>query len=162
MLANVKKHINKILVLALNFLLMAIAILVIKEKDQARLSEKKQNDLLNDNASLSDENAALKNEIQSFRGTLEGNEPIPAEEENKVETPKAEAQAPEIPASTTAPPPVITKKSTPTDTAKKNPSSSNTSNSTKNSSSNSSASSPTPSPPPATTAPPSNSQTKTS
>ena len=41
-----------------------------QRKDQVRLSEKKQNDLLNDNYSLSDENSVLKNELQSLKGVL--------------------------------------------------------------------------------------------
>ena len=151
MLGKAKKRINKILVFVLNLLLMAIAILLIKEKDQARLSEKKQNDLLIDKASLSEENAVLKSELQSFKGILEGNELVLTEEEKNAEIPKAATQAPDSAASTTAP--ITTNKSTPADTAGKKPSSSSAASSKSGS---------VTSPSPAKKAPSSNSKTKTS
>jgi hypothetical protein len=153
MLYKVKKHINKILVFALNFLLMAIAILVIKEKDQARLSEKKQNDLLIDNSSLSDENAVLRGELQSFKGILKG----VLESSESILT----GEKKNVPVADPSPPAVINN-STPDNTVKKSPSNSNASSSTKNNNSNSSTSNSSASPSPTKKIPSSNSQTKTS
>lgn len=145
-----KKHLNKILVFSLNLLLMAVAILVMKEKDQVRLSEKKQNDLLNNNASLSNENAALKNELQSLQGVAEEIKSAVTGEEQTADIPKAEAKTPEMPVSANA--------STPAKSPAKKPSKSNPANSA---TSNQTASpAPAPASTPAASSP--NSQTKTS
>jgi hypothetical protein len=156
-----KKHLNKILVFSLNFLLMLVAILVIKEKDQARLSEKQQNDLLDSNASLSNENSALKNELQSLKRVVEDVKSAITGEEQKVDAPTADAQTPDIPVSANT--------STQAKPLVKKPSKSSSSNSSKKTSSNNSATSnstvspvPATAPSPAATTPASNSKTKTS
>jgi len=106
MLEKAKKHINKILVFALNLLLMVIALLMIKEKDQARHSAETQNNLLNNNSSLSNENSFLKDELQSLKGIVEEIKSIPAGEEKKAEVPdNVGVQAPSIPTSKVVSPP---------------------------------------------------------
>lgn len=89
MLGKIKKHSVKILVFAMNMLLTAIAVFIILEKDQTRLFEKKQNDLLNKNSSLSDENSFLKYELQSLKGG----------EDKKAEVLGIDTQVPSIPTS---------------------------------------------------------------
>lgn len=148
MFDKLKKYTNKVLVFALNFLLMAIIVLAIKEKDRARISEKKQNDLLIDNSSLSDENAALKDELQSFKGTIESNDPVSAGEGKNIQAVESS--------------PVVTNNPISDNTVQRSLGSSNASNGTINNNSNSSASNSSVSPSPAKTPPSSNSKTKTS
>jgi len=106
MLEKAKEHINKILVFALNLLLMIVALLMIKEKDQARLSEKKQNDLLNDNSFLSNENSFLKDQLQSLKGIVEEIKSIPASEDKNLGAPdNVNVPAPSAAVSKVVPPP---------------------------------------------------------
>lgn len=66
MLEKSKKHANKILVFFLNFLLMAIAVLAIKQKDDSKKNAEAQGDLQSMNAVLSDENTELNNDLQGL------------------------------------------------------------------------------------------------
>jgi len=84
MTGKIGKHINKILVFMLNLLLMAIAVLVIKQKEEAKKSSVAQDELKNNNSFLDEENAKLKNDLESLKGVLNSleskviiDEPVP-------------------------------------------------------------------------------------
>lgn len=62
MLKKLKKHAGKIFVLVINFLLMTIAVLIIKEKDQNRL--------LKQTESRAAENASQSADLSSFEGQI--------------------------------------------------------------------------------------------
>jgi hypothetical protein len=76
MTRKIGKHITKILVFMLNLLLMAIAVLVIKQKEDAKKTATAQDELKNSNSFLDEENTRLKNDLDSLKGilkTLEAN-----------------------------------------------------------------------------------------
>ena len=64
MLNNLKKHSVKIFVFTINILLAAIAVLIIREKDQARLLENTQKEI------LANENAQSSSSLPSFENSV--------------------------------------------------------------------------------------------
>jgi hypothetical protein len=123
MLGKVKKHLNKILVFALNLSLMGIVLLVIKERDQEKRSLETQNDLSDTNSSLSDENSVLKDELQSLQGVIQEIESIPANVEKKVEAPSSANTQAQNPASNISSPPIAPPASAKTPSTKSIPAS---------------------------------------
>jgi len=68
---NIRKHASKILVFMVNLLLMVVAILVIKEKDEAKKANQAQDNLTKDNSTILNENENLKQELESLKGVLQ-------------------------------------------------------------------------------------------
>jgi len=142
---NLRKHINKILVFAVNLLLMMVAILVIKQKDEAKKALQAQDSLAEDNSAVLNENERLKSELESLKGVLEGLSAKISEPENIV---VPDAVQPSKPSQSPSSAAKVTSPAKSTSSNKSNSTSSSTSFSSSSSSKNSASSS--------------NSQTKTS
>ncbi|MFA5871513.1 MAG: hypothetical protein WC858_02215 [Parcubacteria group bacterium] len=80
---KLKKHTGKFLFFVVNFLVMTVAVLIIKDKDQEGKLLKSQNNLLSEEGFLSEENNGLKIEPDRRRGTVEE---IDAQDSETVET----------------------------------------------------------------------------
>jgi hypothetical protein len=84
MLEKSKRHANKVLIFFMNVLLMVVAILVIKQKEDSKRQDGAQNELEKENSSLANENLKLKNDLETLKGSLGNLESGAAIEENSV------------------------------------------------------------------------------
>ena len=111
MLDKLKKHSVKIFVFTINILLAAIAVLIIREKDQARLLENAQKEFYqNGNPSSSSlpsfENSVSVESSGSDSSQANVSEPSPAGTPVAAPTPAPAVSVPANSASSVTPPPV--------------------------------------------------------
>jgi hypothetical protein len=146
-LEKFKKHTSKILIFVVNLLVMAIAVLIIKNKDWENKALKAQNNLLNEKESLSSENENLNIELNSLRGVVEEISAQDAILENATIS-EPDPALPSTSADTNAPVPILDNQNSvktqtgtsPSGTTKKNSTASGSSSSSKSSKSSSSSS----------------------